>query len=78
MSCANKTRNSPHFTARLALTSPTPLVRPRIGHPVPRPRVIGKRASISRLSKLVTYPRGDSKNGDQLASTLLSTLKACP
>jgi hypothetical protein len=35
MSCANKTRNSPHLTACLALTSPTPLVRPRITLAVP-------------------------------------------
>ena len=59
MSCANKTPNSPHPAARLVFASQTPLVRPRITDPVPRPRVIGEWAPISRLSKLATYLRRD-------------------
>jgi len=56
MSRANKTRKSvAHLAACLVLASPTPLVRPRIRHPVPCPPVIGKWASISRLAKLATY-----------------------
>ncbi|PYL37707.1 MAG: hypothetical protein DMF34_09360 [Verrucomicrobia bacterium] len=39
------------------LASPTPLVRPRITHPVPCPPAIGNWAPISRLSKLATYLR---------------------
>ena len=39
------------------LASPTLLVRPRIRHTVPRPRVIGDWAPIFRLSKLATYLR---------------------
>ena len=43
-----------HLAACLVLASPTPLVRPRITHPVPCPRVIDVWASICRLSKLAT------------------------
>ena len=64
MSCANKTPNSPHLTARLALISPSPLVRPRITHAIPCPPVIGDWASISHLSELATYLRRDSKGGN--------------
>src|SRR5439155_22024891 len=57
LACEQDSETHPISAACLVFASPTPLVRPRIRHPVPCPPVIGKWASISRLAKFATYLR---------------------